>query len=401
MKNNKSLLTIFFIVFIDLFGFSLILPLLPFIAERYSASPLQVGLLTSAYSLFQFIAAPILGRLSDKYGRKKILIISQLGSMAGFILLGLARSLPILFLSRIIDGITGGNISVAQAYIADVTGKKDRARGMGLIGAAFGMGFILGPAIGGLLSRISFSLPAYFAAGVSLITSISTWLFLKETVTANKIIKNKKSGLSLSKFKEIMTTPTLGFLIIIFFLRNFSFAGMQSNFALWTERAFSYGPAENGIFFMLIGIMAVITQLILLPRLVKKFGERKLLAIGALGLSLGLFGIYFGQFGLPILYVAMMLISVSNGLSGPTLQAIASESVDKDEYGGTLGILQSSGSLARIFGPIATGYMFQAYNKDMPFISSGIIMVIVFVLILQYLPRERSFFSRLSGVFKR
>lgn len=395
MKKNKSLITIFLIVFIDLFGFSLILPLLPFIAERYSASPLQVGLLTSVYSFFQFIAAPILGRLSDKYGRKKILIISQLGSMAGFILLGLAKSLPIIFLSRIIDGITGGNISVAQAYIADITGKKDRAKGMGLIGAAFGMGFILGPAIGGLLSRYSFSLPAYFAAGVAFITSISTWLFLKETVHKNKIIKRKNNTFSLSKFKEIMTTPTLGFLIIVFFLRNFSFAGMQSNFALWTERTFGYGPAENGGFFALIGIVAVITQLILLPKLIKKFGERKLLAIGALGLSLGLLGIYLGQYGLPMVYIALIFISVSNGLFGPTLQAIASESVNKDEYGGTLGILQSSGSLARIFGPIAMGYMFEAYDKNMPFISSGMIMIIVFALILHYLPRKKSVFLRI------
>jgi DHA1 family tetracycline resistance protein-like MFS transporter len=398
MKKNKSLITIFLIVFIDLFGFSLILPLLPFIAERYSASPLQVGLLTSAYSFFQFIAAPILGRLSDRYGRKKILILSQLGSMAGFILLGVARSLPILFLSRIIDGTTGGNISVAQAYIADVTDKKNRARGMGLIGAAFGMGFILGPAIGGLLSRVSFSLPAYFAAGVSLITSISTWLFLKETVKTNRIIK-KKNGLSLKKFQEIMTTPTLGFLIIVFFMQNFSFAGMQSNFALWTERTFSYGPAENGGLFALIGVVAVITQLILLPKLVKKFGERRILAIGALGLSLGLFGIFFGQYGIPVVYTALIFISISNGLTGPTLQAIASESVEKDEYGGTLGILQSSGSMARIFGPIAAGYMFETYNKNMPFISSGIIMMVVFLLILKFLPREGTVFSKLAKVF--
>ena len=152
--KNKSLLTIFLIVFIDLLGFGIILPLLPYIAEKYSANPFQIGMLTATYSFFQLIAAPILGRLSDRYGRKKLLIISQFGSAVGYLILGLSGNLPLLFLSRIIDGITGGNISIAQAYIADVTTKENRARGMGMIGAAFGLGFIFGPAIGGFLSKL-------------------------------------------------------------------------------------------------------------------------------------------------------------------------------------------------------------------------------------------------------
>ena len=186
MKSNKSLLTIFLIVFIDLLGFGIILPLLPYIAEKYQATPLQIGIISAAYSFFQLIASPILGRLSDRYGRKKILIISQLGSTIGYLILGLAGNLPLLFLSRIIDGITGGNISIAQAYIADVTTKENRAKGMGLIGAAFGLGFIFGPAIGGALSKISYSAQAYFATAVSLITVFATMFFLKETVNEKK-----------------------------------------------------------------------------------------------------------------------------------------------------------------------------------------------------------------------
>ena len=177
-------------------------------------------------------------------------------------------------------------------------------------------------------------------------------------------------------------------------MQNFSFAGMQSNFALWTERTYGYGPTENGIFFALIGVVAVITQLIILPRLVTKMGERMVLGMGTFGLALGLFGIYLGQFGLVILYAALVVISLANGMTGPTLQAIASESVDKGEYGGALGVLQSSGSMARIFGPIAAGYLFESFNKNVPFISSGIIMTVVFFLIMQYLPRQGSIFSR-------
>jgi len=193
--DSHALFTIFLIVFIDIFGFSLILPLLPFVAERFGASPLKIGLLGASYSFFQLLASPVLGFLSDRYGRKKILILSQLGSAAGFLLLGFAHSLPLIFLSRVVDGITGGNISVAQAYIADITTKKNRAKGMGIIGAAFGLGFLFGPAIGGLLSQNGFAIPALIAVFVSLFSTLTTALFLKETVKKkNRSIISADSG---------------------------------------------------------------------------------------------------------------------------------------------------------------------------------------------------------------
>jgi len=180
--KNKPLLTIFAIVFVDLLGFGIILPLLPYIAEKYHATATQIGLLTAAYSFFQLVASPILGKLSDRYGRKKILMISQFGSAIGYLMLAFSNNLPLLFVSRIIDGITGGNISIAQAYIADVTTKENRAKGMGMIGAAFGLGFIFGPAIGGFLSQFGYMYPALFAMVVGLITVLLTHLFLPETV---------------------------------------------------------------------------------------------------------------------------------------------------------------------------------------------------------------------------
>jgi MFS transporter, DHA1 family, tetracycline resistance protein len=378
MKNNKSLMTIFLIVFIDLLGFGIILPLLPYIAEKYSAGPLQIGLLTSTYSFFQLISSPILGRLSDRYGRKKLLIISQLGSAFGYLILGLDGNLPLLFLSRIIDGITGGNISIAQAYIADVTTKENRARGMGIIGAAFGLGFIFGPAIGGFLSKFSYSAPAYFATAVSLFTVLTTIFFLKETVDEKKAKISPKTKLNLKEFQRILSISPIGILIVTFFVINLAASIQQGNFALWTQKTFNYGPSENGWLFAYIGILAVLVQLIVLPFLTKKFNEKTILYIS-------LFFMFIGLSLIPLipspnfLYISLFFLPFGNGLSNPTIQALASENVPQEEYGGTLGFLQSAGSLGRIIGPIVGGIIFQSFGKDNAFYFAGFIVLAILV----------------------
>lgn len=378
MKNNKSLITIFLIVFIDLLGFGIILPLLPYIAERYQATPLTIGILSAAYSLFQLISSPILGRLSDRFGRKKLLIISQIGSALGYLLLGLAGSLPLLFLSRIIDGITGGNISIAQAYIADVTTKENRAQGMGLIGAAFGLGFIFGPAIGGALSKISYSAPAYFATAISLLTVVTTVFLLKETVNEKKAITSKRTKISFSELKKILSTYPIGLLIFIFFFLNTAFSIMQGNFALWTQKTFNFDPGQNGWFFTYIGILAVIIQMQVLPRVVKKYHETKILTASLIFMFLGLILIPLSRHP-DFLYVALFFLPLGNGLANPTVQAMASENVPKEEYGGTLGILQSAGSFGRILGPIIGGEIFQTFGKDQAFYFSGSIILIALI----------------------
>ncbi|MFA6081175.1 MAG: MFS transporter [Patescibacteria group bacterium] len=378
MKNNKSLLTIFLVVFIDLLGFGIILPLLPYIAEKYSANPFQIGMLTATYSFFQLISAPILGRLSDRYGRKKLLIISQLGSTVGYLILGLSGSLPLLFLSRIIDGITGGNISIAQAYIADVTTKENRARGMGMIGAAFGLGFIFGPAIGGFLSRFSYSAPAYFATAISLLTVLTTIFFLKETVDEKKAIVSPKTKLNITEFKKVLSIYPIGILIVVFFVVNLSSSIQQGNFALWTQKTFNYGPAENGWLFAYIGILAVFVQLKVLPFLTKKYREKTILYVA-------LFFMFVGLTLIPLiptpnfLYVSLFFLPFGMGLSNPTIQALASENVPKEEYGGTLGFLQSAGSLGRIIGPIIGGIVFEFFGKDNAFYFAGVIILIILI----------------------
>jgi len=393
MDHRKAMLTIFLVVFIDLMGFGLILPLLPYIAEQFQANAFQIGLLTATYSLFQFISAPILGSLSDRYGRKKILIVSQLGTMVGFIMLGLAGSMPLLFLSRLIDGITGGNISIAQAYMADITDNKNRAQGMGMLGAAFGLGFILGPAIGGFLSVYGFWAPAFFAAGLALLSMITTGMFLKETVDTKKVQKAQaKTGDTLIK---VFQAHPIGLFVPVFLLMSIGFSGMQSTFALWTLDTFGLGPRENGYIFAFVGIISVVVQLKVLPWVVKKWGERKVLKMSVPILAVGFF-IMPLSFHLAMVFLAIAFMVVGNALANPTIQSIASENVAPQEYGGVLGILHSMASLGRILGPVMAGWIYNTWGKDAPYWVSGVFILLAAWLVLKYLDLTKSFMGRIG-----
>lgn len=382
LKNNKSLFTIFIIVFVDLLGFGLILPLLPYIGEKYGANEFQIGILGATYSFFQFISSPILGRLSDRYGRKKLLIISQIGSVLGYVLLAFGNSLPLIFVSRMIDGATGGNISIAQAYIADVTDEKDRAQGMGLIGAAFGLGFIFGPLTGGLLSRFGFWLPAVFAACIGLITVFLTARTLIESVNITKAIHSKKTSFTLSEFVNITRIYPLGTIAVTFFILNTAFSVMQGNFALWMERAFKFGPTETSYYFTFIGILGVFVQIKVLPAVIKRFREVKIIVYSVFFMSVAFLTLPFMSNPI-LLLIPLTLFPFSNGLANPSLQAFASEHVHKEEYGGTLGLLQSFGSLGRIIGPIMGGWIFYVFGKDAAFFTSGYILFILGIYLIQ------------------
>ncbi len=389
LANNRQMMTIFLVVFIDLLGFGIILPLLPYIAEKYAATPLMIGLLSGAYSLFQFIAGPILGRLSDRYGRKKLLIISQLGSMAGYVLLALAGSLPLLFISRIIDGITGGNISIAQAYMADVTTKETRAKGMGLLGAAFGIGFMFGPAIGGYLSKYGFAAPALFAAGISALSTVATTLFLTETVNVKQAKSSPRTAMTFTELKRVLKTPPISTLLVIFFLLSLGFSGMQGTYALFVQAKFGWGPTEVGYIFALIGIVAIITQVKVLAFATKSYGEYKTLVWSVLILAMG-FGLIGATSYLPLFIIGNALIPLGNSLANPTLTAIATESIPPSEYGETLGLLQSSGSLGRIFGPVAAGAIYSFGGHNAPMLTSASIFVLISLLVIPKLRQVRS-----------
>lgn len=382
MSQKKRQLTIFLIVFIDLLGFGLILPLLPYVAENYNATPLIIGLLSASYSLFQFISGPILGNLSDRYGRKKILLISQAGSLLGYLILAFANSLPLLFISRIIDGITGGNISIAQAYMADITDKKTRAKGMGLLGAAFGLGFMLGPALGGYLSQQGFIYPALTAALISLVTLIMTSIYLQETVAKNPSSTKKNLLIDLSQLRLVFAKAPLNLYVITFFFLSLGFSGMQGTYALWTQDTFDWGPSNVGAIFTFIGILSILAQTQILPRSITRYGEKRLLLSSIPILSLGFLTLTLSS-NLSLHLFAITLIVIGNSLANPTLTALATEAISQDSYGETLGIFQSFGTIGRIIGPVAAGELFLVLGKNAPFVASSLIFILTWLFLLK------------------
>jgi DHA1 family tetracycline resistance protein-like MFS transporter len=355
--KRSPLIVIFTTVFIDLVGFGIVIPVLPFYAEGtiFNATPRTVGLLFASYSVMQLIFSPILGGLSDKSGRRPVLFLSIIGTGIGFLILGMANSLWMLFAGRILDGITGGNISTAQAYIADVTTNEDRAKGMGLIGAAFGLGFIFGPAIGGILSRWGIHVPFFFAAGLCFANAMLLYFTLPETVTADHPAKHSATrGRGLQQLLRSLKQPRLAFVLTIYFLFIVAFSIMTTAFSLYTMFRFGYDAQHTGYLFAYVGLIAVIIQGGLIGRLVKRFGEVPLVIVGALCFAISLFAVPFvgpAAGGLAALLVGGGVFSMGNSLATPALTSLASKSVGAGEQGTVLGVTQSVASLARAVGP--------------------------------------------------
>lgn len=355
--KRSPLVVIFTTVFIDLLGFGIVIPVLPFYAEgtHFNATPRTIGLLFASYSVMQLIFSPVLGRLSDKYGRRPVLLISIIGTGIGFLILGFATTLWMLFLGRILDGITGGNISTAQAYIADITTKEERAKGMGLLGAAFGLGFIFGPAIGGILSRWGIHVPFLFAAGLCFANALLLYFTLPETITPDHPARvSAAGGRGFTQLIDSLKQPRLGFVLTIYFLFIVAFSIMTTSFSLYTMFRFGYDAQHNGWLFAYVGIIAVIIQGGLIGRLVKRFGELPLVIVGALFFAGSLFAVPFvgpQTGGLLGLLIGGGIFSLGNSLSTPALTSLASKSVGPADQGGVMGVIQSAGSLARAVGP--------------------------------------------------
>lgn len=353
--KRSPLLVIFITVFIDLVGFGIVIPVLPFYVEgeRFQASPRAVGLLFASYSVMQLLFTPVLGRLSDKYGRRPILLISLIGTGIGFLVMGFATTLWMLFAGRIVDGISGGNISTAQAYIADVTTRENRAKGMGLIGAAFGLGFTFGPAIGGILSRWGMSVPFIFAGCLALLNAVLLYFVLPETVTPDHPARASAATGRWSQLLDALRKPRLAFVLAIYFLFITAFSIMTTSFALFTMYRFGYDAAHNGYLFMYVGIVGVIIQGMLIGKLVRRFGELALIITGALLFAASLFVLPLSgpHTGLISIIVVGAAFAIGNSLATPSLQTLASKSVGRGEQGGVLGVTQSVASLARVVGP--------------------------------------------------
>jgi DHA1 family tetracycline resistance protein-like MFS transporter len=359
--KRSPLLVIFVTVFIDLVGFGIVIPVLPYYVEgtKFNASARVVPLLFASYSVMQVIFTPILGRLSDKYGRRPILFISLLGTALGFLIMGFAWTLWMLFLGRIIDGITGGNISTAQAYIADITTKENRAKGMGLIGAAFGLGFIFGPAIGGILSKWGIGVPLYFAAGLALCNAILLYFVLPETVDKEHPARNSAATGRWSQLVQALNQSRLAFVLTIYFLFIVAFSIMTVSFALFTMYRFGFDATQNGYVFAMVGVVGAIIQGGLIGRLAKRFGELSLTITGALVFALSLFMIPLigPQTGLLTFILVGAGFAIGNSLATPSLTSLASKSVGPAEQGGVLGVTQSAASLARVVGPVISSFL--------------------------------------------
>src|SRR5882762_7521090 len=347
-KNMKRspLLVIFVTVFIDLVGFGIVIPVLPYYAEgtRFGATPREVGLLFASYSLMQLIFSPVLGRLSDRYGRRPILIISLLGTCLGFLILGFATTLTMLFIGRIIDGISGGNISTAQAYIADVTTKENRAKGMGLIGAAFGLGFVFGPAIGGILSHWGINIPFLFAGGLAFANMILLYFTLPETVTRDHPARvSAASGRGWKQLVDALRQPQLALILAIYFLSIAAFSIMTTVFSLFMMFRLGYDPWHSGWIFAFVGIVSALVQGGLIGKLVKRFGEPALVIAGGLLFTVSLLVSPFvtAATGLVGILSIVALSAIGNALAGPSLTSLGSKSAGAAEQGSIMGVMQS------------------------------------------------------------
>lgn len=398
MKNSR-LLTIFLIVFIDLLGFSLILPLLPYYAESYGATPAVVGLLVASYAAAQLIGAPLLGRLSDRLGRRPVLLLSVAGTCAGFLLLGFADPLGrllsgliapnaanvfiigVLFFSRILDGLTGGNITVAQAYITDVTDEQNRARGLGMIGAAFGLGFIIGPAAGGALSRWGYSLPAFVAAAVSFINFIMILSFLPESLSVDRRsveALQKRPPFTLKALLQALNRPKIGPLLQVRFYFNLAFATFQTIFSLYAQ-AIGLTSQTTGFLLAYVGILSVVVQGGLIGFLTRRFRENVLM-ISGLWIMTGALLAWAFTSRLWLLVMVILPLAVAGGVLNTIIQSAITKSVTRQEVGGILGITTSLEAVTRVIAPSAGGYLLENLGLWAPGVFSAILMAVAVTL---------------------
>ncbi|HEV2676471.1 MAG TPA: MFS transporter [Aliidongia sp.] len=388
------MLIMLLVVFTDLVGFGVVIPLLPFYGEHFGASALTVTMLLATFSGCQLFAAPLWGRLSDRIGRRPIVLISTATSVLAYVWLASADALWMLFAARALQGISAGNISVAQAYVADVTAPENRAKGMGMMGAALGLGFIVGPAIGGQLAggdptALTVALPAYAAAAFSALAFILAALLLRESLTDERraeAIRNRTGRIA--QIREAFGRPNLRRLMILFFTTTFAFAGMETTFALWALARFGWGPRQVGELFAMVGIVLVLIQGGLIGKLTRRFGEARMLLAGTVTIGLGL--VLLAAAMTPLVGIsASCLLALGMGMAQPSTASLISREAGAAEQGGILGVNQSVGSLARLAGPAAAGVAFTFGGPSAPYILGAALMVVSSWLAGRVLRRHR------------
>jgi DHA1 family tetracycline resistance protein-like MFS transporter len=373
-EHRAKIGIVFLIVFIDLVGFGIVIPILPLYAEAYAPSPVVFGLLMASFSVMQFIFAPILGRLSDRIGRRPVLLVSLAGSVVGYLLFGFAGSLAMLFASRIVDGISGGNISTAHAVIADITGPEDRAKGMGMIGAAFGLGFILGPAIGGVLVAVSPWLPGVAAAAASLLAFLLVLIRLPETLDPSARHEARRRPFDIRNLRRALTHPVVGLCLVMAFLTIFAFANFETTFAQFAKLRFAFTTSSIAWLFAYAGVLGAVVQGGLVGRLSKRFGEARLIVAGTL-LSFLALGVLPAAPGRGPLLAVLAVLALGQGIAHPSLTALTSKLVERDEVGGVMGVQQGIASLGRIAGPFWAEVVYGGLGFGWPFWTGSVTML--------------------------
>lgn len=399
-RRAAPLGVVFFTVLLDLLGFGMVLPLLPFYAERYGASPFGVAMLFASFSLAQFVFAPVWGWLSDRVGRRPVLLGSIAGAVAAYALFALARSFTVLLIARTASGVAAANYSIAQAYIADTTTPEDRARGMGLLGAAFGLGFVLGPVLGGLAGMLGYAAVPAAAGLLALVNFVLAWALVPESLpperrAAGRDARAAAAGSSRARGwldREAVRGATgdrsVAGLMLLVFLVIFAFSNMEATLGLFVEERFGFGFFETAWLFTYLGVVMVIVQGGLLGPLARRFGERRLIFAGIVAMALGLALLPVGR-GLVPLTVTTGLLAVGMGLQNPSALALISRMTEEHRQGGTLGVTRSLGALARGVGPIWGGWAFGGLGAAWPFWSAASLMVVALAVSVPVLRRSR------------
>jgi DHA1 family tetracycline resistance protein-like MFS transporter len=386
---TRPLLVIFLTIFVNLVGFGIIIPLLPFYAESFGASPLAVGLLFAVFSLAQLVAAPVLGDLSDRYGRRPVLVASLAGTAISFVMLALASSLPMLFLARIIDGLSGGNISTARAYVADITEPKDRARAYGLIGAAFGLGFIFGPAISGLLVRVSYTAPIWAAAAITFVAMLMALVWLPET--ARRV--SAGTGTPFRNLAAMVRRPGLRRMLAIDFGYWSAFAIFQTTFALFAARRFGFDAPQTAYFFAAFAVLGAVVQGALIRPIVNRLGDKLTFMLGLVCASAGLIAATLTH-SVALFAVALVPLALGIGFGHPTVSSLVSRAARGDEQGRVQGAASAVESLGRTIGPVWGSATLQRFGEAMPYVSAAGFLLMTLILSVSYEASDSKGMSR-------
>ena len=375
--NNRALALVYATIFLDVLGLGILIPVLPYFAQQYRTDALTVGLLSAAFSIAQFVASPFLGALSDRVGRRPVILFNIFGSSMAYFLFGWASTLWLLMLARVLEGITGGSISTAQAYIADVTPPEDRMKRFGMIGAVFGLGFIIGPAFGGFLSTYGLSWPAYAAGTLCLLASIFGYFFLPESLAIEKRATTRLTFADanpIKKISEALARDSIRPILLAIFVVNVAFSALQSNFALFTLKRFQMGPQDNAWIFVYIGSLSIFMQGVVVRKMPKALNPVTTCVTGLAAMSLGFLGISFAQVEWH-LFPAIAILAFGNGIAAPMLTGLISRRVGEREQGSVLGSSQAILSSTRIVGPLFAGFVFDALGSGAPYWTGAILAI--------------------------